>query len=294
MGFMKASVFYKCQNTLGEGPAWDDGKKELLWVDIEGKTLQFLKDPSQPPEIHRFDKRIGFADPAEDNNYIVGLEDGIYSYDRKNKKLKQMSADPLHDSSIRFNDGKVDPFGNLWAGTMSMEDEPEKGKLYRMSPQGDLATIISPVSISNGLAWNPHLNKMYYVDSPTRQVRSFKYDEDASSPLQSDFAFDIPENLGFPDGMCIDSDGMLWVAHWDAYCVIRWHPETGDLITKIDLPAPRVTSCTFGGKDLSTLFITTARVGLEASELDKYPLSGSLFYVDTNTSGTPLVPFKMS
>ena len=99
--------------------------------------------------------------------------------------------------------------------------------------------------------------------------------------------------MGFPDGMCIDQDGMIWVAHWNAFCVARWHPETGQMITKIDIPAPRVSSCTFGGKDLSTLFITTARKGLSEAELSKYPASGAVFTVDTNAKGKPGAVLKL-
>ncbi len=282
---MQAQLYHRSHCMLGEGPIWDFRKSELLWVDIDKCQLSFLGTDQDTAEIFEFDQKIGFAALSSQDDYIVGLADGIYRWNRGNQELQPLHRPELDKPNNRFNDGKCAPDGSVWCGTMDLDQKPYQGALYRLDASGELTKMLDAVSISNGLAWNTELGKMYYIDSPTRSVFTFEYHPGSGEMGKLTDKFVIPPEMGFPDGMTIDEDGMLWIAHWDGACIAKWHPVTGQLITKITLPAPRVTSCTFGEGEKTTLFVTTARTGLDEHQLTQYPLSGSVFSIDTNSVG---------
>ncbi len=284
MAFMKAELFYKKECILGEGPVWDHRSNELLWIDIDSHQLYFLKDGSNEIEVHNLPSKVGFVTPCIDGAYIAGIQEGLHRYHRSTRSLIPLHHPESDKPGNRWNDGKCNPDGTIWCGTMSIEEELHKGGLYRLGAQEELNQVLSKISISNGLAWNPDLGRMYYIDSPTQSVQVFDY-KPGSEVIVKTHEFSTDLALGYPDGMTIDEDGMLWVAQWDGHCIARYHPETGQLITKVEIPAPRVTSCCFGGKDMSRLFVTTARTRLTKEQLEKYPLSGSVFVIDTNTKG---------
>jgi sugar lactone lactonase YvrE len=192
-----------------------------------------------------------------------------------------------HLPENRFNDGKCDPAGRYWAGTMSLTDQPSKGALYQLEADHTVKRLIPDVSISNGLAWTSDGGTMYFADTPTRQIAAFDYDLVTGDVNNRRTVVHIPEDQGFPDGMTIDSEGMIWVAHWDGWQVSRWNPNTGEQLCAIPVPASQVTSCTFGGPDLDQLFITTARVGLDEEELSKQPLAGGVFRAMPGVKGVP-------
>jgi len=285
MGFMNADIYYPSQCTLGEGPIWDHRHNELVWVDIDEQKILFLKEGATQAQTFIFDQKVGFVVLGSHSDYIIALADGLYRFNRVSKALKKIAWTGEHLTSLRWNDGKCAPDGSIWGGTMDLHHKLHQGGLYRLDRSMNLTKCLSSVSISNGLAWNSDLKRMYYIDSPTRSVQVFDYESGRAhlgSPAET---FKIPVDMGYPDGMTIDEDGMLWIAHWDGYCIGRWHPETGQLLTKVAIPAPRVTSCIFGDKSRSRLYITTARKGLTDEQLRKYPHSGSIFIFDTNTTG---------
>lgn len=293
MPYMKAELLHQIQCTLGEGPVYDSERSELLWVDIDEHCIHFLKDKDGSVETKVFEEMIGFCVPGQGDRYVIGLESGFYLWDRKMHTISLIDDPEAGKKKNRINDGKVDPFGNIWGGTMNHHDESERaGNLYRIRQGQGAEKMLTGIYVSNGLAWNEDLERMYYIDSGKRAIEVYHYNKDTdvlSPPLET---LPIDHELGFPDGMTIDKDGMLWVAHWDGYAIGRYHPVTGQLITKIEIPAPRVTSCTFGGQDHSTLFVTTARKGLSPELLKAYPLSGSVFKIHTNSSGLPCCKFK--
>jgi sugar lactone lactonase YvrE len=151
--------------------------------------------------------------------------------------------------------------------------------------------MLEGVSVSNGIVWTADRTAMYYVDTPTRRVDRFDYDHDTGEIANRSVAVRIPERMGFPDGMTIDSEGMLWVCLWQGSKVSRWDPKTGELLQTVDLPASNVTSCAFGGGKLDQLYITTARSGLGTEQLESEPLAGGLFRADMGVSGVPAFEF---
>jgi sugar lactone lactonase YvrE len=166
------------------------------------------------------------------------------------------------------------------------------GALYRVSPDFRGSKKISNTSISNGMAWSSDHTTFFYIDTPTHEVWRFDYKLETGEISNKSIAFSIPESYGSPDGMCIDSEDMLWIAHWGGNCVRRWNPNTGKVLEKIEVDAPHVTCCCFGGKDLDTLYITTARSGLSEARLEEFPSSGGLFVYRPGVKGTPINYFK--
>jgi len=198
--------------------------------------------------------------------------------DRATGNLSRAVDIENHLPNNRFNDGKCDPQGRFWAGTMSLNEEPNAGSLYAFE-NNIVQKKIENVTISNGLAWSIDHKTMYYIDTPTFEVVAYKFEKKTGCISDRQVALKIPIEDGFPDGMTIDDEGMLWIAHWDGWQVTRWNPNTGKKLLCIKLPASKITSCTFGGKDLTDLFITSAYVGLSVDELKAQPLAGSLFVI---------------
>ena len=194
---------------------------------------------------------------------------------------------PLTEPSLRFNDGKCDPAGRFWVGTFDLEQKPHAGTLYRLDPDGSLHVMLRGITNSNGIAWSLDKKLMYYIDTPTLTVQAFDYDHATGAIANPRVIIRIPEGAGFPDGMTIDAEGKLWVALWGGGAVHRYHPATGALLQAVAVPAPYTSSCAFGGPDLKTLYITTARGGLSPEQLEEFPESGNVFAVEPGVAGVP-------
>jgi sugar lactone lactonase YvrE len=153
--------------------------------------------------------------------------------------------------------------------------------------------VIENTTIANGMAWSPDHETLYFIDTPTFEVAAYQYDSATGQISDRRVVITIPKTDGYPDGMTIDCDGMLWIAHWDGWQVTRWNPQTGEKLHHIKLPVSRITSCTFGGENLDDLFITSARKGLSEAELDMQPLAGSLFVIrNCGYQGLPSFQFN--
>lgn len=278
-------VAYKASALLGEGAIWNHKTQELYWIDIEGKSLNIFNPEKNSNKIIDVPSRIGTVVPSENGNPIIALEDGIHQLDLKTKKT-MVFAD-MSDVLVgkRLNDGKCDPSGRLWVGSMHMEQKEGEAKLYEINSQGDVKMKIDSVTISNGIVWTKDKKTMYYIDTPTSEIKAYDYDDITSTITNQRIAVKIPESLGYPDGMTIDNEDMVWVGMWNGNAVIRFNPKTGEILKKIEVPAHNVTSCAFGGKNLDTLYITSATVDMTEEEKEKYPLSGSVFKIKTDVKG---------
>lgn len=271
--------------TLGEGPHWDGQKNVLYWVDIIGQKLHQYDPKRNENRTFQLDQYIGAAVPAENGQIIVGLQNGLYRFDLQSERLALIEDPEIDLPHNRFNDGKCDSLGRLYIGTMDLNAEKGKGSLYRLDLSGQIKKMLSPVTISNGLAWSPDEKYMYYIDTPTGEVSTFSYDKQSGDIVYKQTAVKIPKGMGSPDGMTIDQEGMIWVAHWGGSRVTRWNPHEGKQLDEVSVPAPNVTSCTFGGEHLDELYITTARQGLSEEELASNPKAGGLFKVKTKEKG---------
>ncbi|HYK48024.1 MAG TPA: SMP-30/gluconolactonase/LRE family protein [Parafilimonas sp.] len=281
---------YACM--LGEGPVWDAEHKRILWLDItEGDIHQYTL-AQDAHKVFNVGEMIGSIALREGGGLVGGLEHGFAFIDPENEKVDHI-ADPEQGLSNRFNDGKCDAAGRFWAGTMAISEEENKGNLYVLEADLSVKKKIENVSISNGIAWSADSSVMYYINTPTNYVFAFDYNiEDATIDNQR-VVLDLTHENGYADGMTIDEEGMLWVAYYGGWRVARYDPNNGKLLRQIELPVANVTSCTFGGVDLTDLYITTAMKGLSEEELSSQPLAGCLFVVkDCGYKGTATQKFK--
>ena len=247
---------------LGEGPVWRAETQDLVWVDIESARVCCFNPTSGENQTWDSGEKPGWAVPAECGDLILGTSIGFVRLDLASGDLSPI-IDPEQDlPNNRFNDGKVDPEGRLWAGTMGMDEAPNVGSLYRLNRNLSTDKLFDQVSISNGMAWTSDQKTYYYIDSPTRRMDVFDCDMASGTVSDRRIAFELPEGMGYPDGMCIDNEGMLWVALWQGWGVARFAPG-GALLAKVEVPVECVTSCCFGGENWDELYITTSSRDLD-------------------------------
>ena len=276
--------------TLGEGPLWHTRRQRLIWVDIEGHDLHVSDPATAADERMHIAEHIGCVVSAGDDLLVLGLRSGFSVLDLATGRRAHIDDPELHLPDNRFNDGKCDPAGRLWAGTMAIDEAHGAGTLYCLHPDLSVHRKVPGVSVSNGLEWSLDHRTMYYVDSPTRRIVAYDYDEATGDIENQRRVFHVPEGAGFPDGMTIDGEGCLWVALWDGRRVVRVAPDTGDIVEHVDMPVSRPTSCAFGGPDLDQLFITSAS-NLPADQRAREPKAGGVFRVRPGVKGLPAVDF---
>lgn len=280
------------KSALGEGAIWNYKTGELIWVNITGKILNFYSPALKNNKEMLTGQMVGTVVPAESGKVIVALENGFYQLD-PDTGTKHFIANPEEGvEGNRFNDGKCDPSGRFWAGTMSTQGKPQAGALYRLDADGSAHKMVDNVSISNGIAWSLDATKMYYIDTPTRNVMVYDYDNATGGISNPRTAVEVPEEMGSPDGMTIDADGHVWIALWGGSAVGCWNPETGKLLRTINVPAKNVTSVAFGDNDLGTLYITTATQGTSDKKLEKFPHAGGVFKTRPGVKGVEAFFFK--
>ncbi|GAL82081.1 gluconolactonase [Algibacter lectus] len=274
---MKANLLLDAKASLGEGPVYLSGSQELLWVDIhQGEVHCFQINKKEDYIIYKGNKPSCII-PLKNNEFLIADTNKLLKFDKASQEYQLFLNLDFKDDNIRFNDGKMDPYGNIWIGTMDINVTPKQGALYRIDNNKMCFKVLEGITISNGLAWSQDAKTMYYIDTYENVVFGFDFNSNCDISNQR-IVIDIPKDKGAPDGMTIDSQGNLWIALWGGNAVICCDPKTGELKDKIEVDAPHVTSCTLGGEMEDVLFITTARDGLSSDDLIKYPLSGGLFF----------------
>ena len=257
---------------LGEGPVWDARSGRLAWVDITARLLH-LTDPDGATDTIDVPLPVGAVAPRAAGGYVAALQDGFWVIG--DGPARRIAAIPDARPGLRCNDGKCDPAGRFWAGTMADDQAPGAGALYRLDPDGRVTRVLGGITVSNGLAWSRDGRTMYYVDTPTQRVDAFSYDPATGEVGDRRPEVTVPPEAGAPDGMTIDADGGLWVALWGGAAVHRY--VDGRLERVVELPVSQPTSCCFGGDNLDELYVTSARQGLSAGQLRAEPLAGALF-----------------
>jgi sugar lactone lactonase YvrE len=279
-----AELLFEAQNTLGEGPLWNPAQACLYWVDIEAGHLYQSQPGLQGYSKTHFDTPLGAFCFTAQGGFILATGDGFLAWEGDQAQPSLMWNPLPGRAGVRLNDGKVDPAGRFWAG--SMDTQQVKGELYRLDPDGGQHTLLHNIGISNGLGWSPDRKRMYYTDSLKRTIFTFDY-ELGSGAISNPRPFVQLTDDGsdmVPDGLCVDAEGCVWSAQWNGWQVVRYDPQ-GKPLMAVSVPAQRVTSCCFGGDCWDQLFITTARTGLREAELGDQPHAGDVFVLQTNTSG---------
>lgn len=282
MSSIKVESLLEQRFILGEGPGYDSRSGSWFWVDIKTGSL-FLYDPSTGKlEEIQTGQYLGAAVPSGNEGYIAALSTGIYHCGKEGLKLINRPAE-LNDN-FRLNDGKCDPHGRFWFGTIALFKPAPKGWLFRLDPDGSCHPMLSPVGVSNGLAWSLDGKTMYYTDTAERATDAFDYDMDQGTI--SNRRRIMKYNEGYPDGMTIDAEGKLWIALWGGSKILRFEPDTGKILMEIRIPATNVSSCSFVGENLDQLLITSSGEGFDN------PLEGRVFIARPGPCGTATWAFK--
>lgn len=280
-----ANLELEIKATLGEGAFWNHKTSQLYWVDIMGKQLHIYDPETKQNTSFSTPSMIGTVVPQTDSTSVVALEDGIYILNLKDSSFERISDVESDMPGNRFNDGKCDPNGNLWVGSLHLAETEPAASLYKVEPSGTTTKMLDSITISNGIVWTEDASTMYYIDTPTATIRAFDYDKETSVISNERVAVNVPESVGYPDGMAIDEEDKLWVGLWNGNAVVRFDPLTGELISSIEVPAHNVTSCAFGGENLDLLYITTARKDMSPEEMEQFPLAGSIFIAKPGVRG---------
>ncbi|TVQ02624.1 MAG: SMP-30/gluconolactonase/LRE family protein [Balneolaceae bacterium] len=288
----EAELELKTDAILGEGPVWDAEKRVLYWVDIlSGKLFEYNTKTGEN-KVFEIGEHLGAVVIRERGGLVLALQSGFAFFNPSAGKIKMIADPEPHLPGNRFNDGKCDPAGRFWAGTMSYDLEKGKGSLYCLHSHLTIERKLTGVTISNGLAWNKAANTLYFIDTLTHQLSAFDYDIETGNITNRRIAAEFDKNFGYPDGMAMDEKDKLWVAFYNGSKVIRINPEGGEISAIISLPVPKPTSCAFGGEEMDELYITTCREHMSKEEIEQAPLSGSLFKVSLPVKGLPVGLFS--
>jgi D-xylonolactonase len=265
------------KDELGEGPLWSPRHNALFWVDILSQALNRYSLSSGTVRRWSLPEKIGWVIERRDRTgFIAGLQSGFVELD-----LEPFAIRPIVDPEPalpgnRMNDAKADRHGRIWAGTMDAAIRETSGSLYRLDPDFSVRRVDTGYKITNGPAFCPMHNVMYHTDTGPGLVYRFELAADGELGERRVW-LKFTENMGSPDGMTVDAEGFVWIAHWGGSRVSRFSPDA-ELERVIQLPASQITSCVFAGQNLERMFVTSAATGLDRS---KEPLAGALFEVDT-------------
>ena len=274
----QAELLIDNRATHGEGPVWDPANAVLYWVDLTGCRLHSWKPGAEKERDFQFQEPVCAVAPVAEGRLLVAFAKRLAYVNLSDLSIEEICKVEPDLPGNRCNDGKMDPSGRFWIGTMSNDGSIEgAGALYRLDEGGQLTRVLDRLTIANGMGWSSNQRTMYFIDSPTREVWAFDFDPADSSITNQRTVIKVPGHLGIPDGMAVAEDNTLWVAHWGASCVCQWCPLTGDVLAVVETGCRHTSSCCFGGEKGRKLFITTSRLGIEPKRLEEAPLSGSLF-----------------
>ena len=280
---------------LSEGPRWHEERQELLWVDILGGHIHrgTLAADGSLDEVSTIslDRHVGAVAPAPGGGYVVAAGPGFLFVD-EDGSVVELAQPEAGRTDVRMNDGACDAQGRFWAGTMAYDESPGAGALYRLELDGSCTTVLTRLTIANGIGWSPDGSTMYLNGSGTRCVETFRFDSDSGAITDRCTLARSDEPGVVPDGLTVDAEGGIWVAWWGGSAVNRYAPD-GSLIASLELPVERPTSCAFGGPDRATLFVTTAREGLDDDALARQPDCGRVFAISgLGVRGPPCQPYR--
>jgi sugar lactone lactonase YvrE/DNA-binding IclR family transcriptional regulator len=274
------SVAVRAEALLGEGPLWSPSERLLYWVDILAPAIHASDPGTGADAVTPVEEIVGAIALRRAGGLVAAARSGLRTL-ASGRGLGAVLASPLPEASpARLNDGKCDRTGRFWVGATALDSTPEGGALFCLDPSGDARVMLEGLHVANGMGFSPDERWFYLADSGRRRIERFAFDA-ASGTLSDRTRFvEFADGEGVPDGIAVDAEGFVWVALWDGWRITRHAPD-GRVERSVQLPVPRPTSCCFGGPDLGTLYVTSARVRLSAAQLADAPLSGSVFAIDT-------------
>jgi len=290
----KAELFNDCKNHLGEGVLWSQKQETLYWLDVPMPSKLFkLNFTNEELLTYDMPEMIAAMSVRKNGDMLIASHHGINNFSFETKVLKKIIDLEPNLPKNRCNDGASDSKGRFWIGTMQNNISAEatninisenSGNLYCVEQDLSFSKHESNIGVSNTLAWSPDNKKFYFTDTLTGIISSYDFNlENGSISNKKEFA---KHERGYPDGSTVDSEGCLWSCRWGGSCVIRFDPN-GREIDTIELPVENITSCTFGGNKLQTLYITSARWGMTKEQIEKNPQAGGVFAIDLDIKGMP-------
>ncbi|MEO8507424.1 MAG: SMP-30/gluconolactonase/LRE family protein [Betaproteobacteria bacterium] len=279
-------VVWHAADVIGECPVWDSDAQELWWTDIEGRVLHRLHPGSGMHRSVLTDGRVGSFALADHDRLVLAVEHAFAWMARGGGPVHEIAVPEAGLAHHRFNDGGCDPSGRFLAGSMNLERSRPSASLWRLGADLRPVVIAAGVTTANGLAFSPDGTRMWWADSPAQRIFTFDYDRERGVASHQRVWLDEGHGPGRPDGAAIDVDGCYWSARWRGGCVVRFTPD-GHTDRIFELPVQQVSACAFGGAQLDTLFVTSARNRLSSVELEAQPLAGAVFAIRSGTQGTP-------
>jgi sugar lactone lactonase YvrE len=285
---LEISVALRSRMTIGESPSWREATQQLYLADISGQEIHSFRPSDGSHRRYRLPDWVTSLSIREQGGLVLSMRKTFAFYDPEAGHLEILADPEPERPGNRFNDGRCDPQGRLWAGTMGAEDwRASTGAVYRFDPDQRITRMIDGVRCSNGTGWSPDGQTMYHTQSFRYQIFAYDFDgETGAIGNGRPFVTLDPDAGGFPDGLTVDSEGFVWSAQPVYGRLVRYDPD-GAIDRIIALPVSRGTSCTFGGPDYRTLFITSATETLTRTELAEEPLAGSLLACTPGVRGMP-------
>ena len=273
-----AEVALASQASLGEGPLWDSQHQALWWVQILEGLLHCYDPATHSNQTHDIGQMVGTVVLRDRGGLMLALHHGFAAFDPRTETLEMIADPESAQPENRFNDGKCDPAGRFWAGTMHLDPQQHTtGALYSLDAEGQVHKRLDQIGVANGIVWTADSRTMYYVDSMRPTIDAFDFDLATGAISNRRPIYTVPETLGTADGMAIDEQDRLWVAFFGGGSVLCIEPREGTIVAQIELPVSNVTACSFGGSELDELYITTARLGLDEAQQAAEPHAGDLF-----------------
>jgi sugar lactone lactonase YvrE len=288
-----AELAVRCDALLGESPLWSPDEQALYWVDIKNPRLFRHDFATGATRVSPLADAVGAIGLRKGGGLIAAARSGFAYIDRDGKLSPAFCSPEADRPGNRFNDGKCDRAGRFWAASMHDGETDPSGSLYRLDGLHRCARAEDGFVIGNGLGWSPDNRVFYFTDSVARRIYAYDFDIDSGAITGKRVFAAIPDDAGFPDGLCVDAEGHVWSAHWDGWRITRYAP-SGQIVESIRVPVPRPTSCAFGGRDLETLYVTSARINLGDEALAQSPLSGSILALRPGARGLPEPVFSAS
>ena len=290
-------------DVLGESPFWHPQEQRLYWVDIPGRRLRRMKVSSDLSQSHAVDdwplqEEPGCFAPAQQGGWVMALRSGVYRAHEWGGALHLLAPAPYDTNKLRFNDGKCDPAGNFWSGTMYEPRDQAAGVLYALQANHALQPKADQATVANGLAWSPNGKTLYWSDTGAHCIRAWDFEVTSQQMTRERVFAQFPAKpkdwtygsgvaqtyAGRPDGAAVDAEGFYYAAMYEGHRLAKIAPD-GRCVAFIETPVQCPTMPCFGGADLRTLFITTSAHGRTAAELQALPQSGCVFAMRVDTPG---------
>lgn len=269
---------------IGESPVWDEREGVLVYVDITGQKVCRWNPSTNKIQSVPLEQPVGSVALRKSGGYVAATGTTFAALNWEDQSVTPLAQVDEDKPNNRFNDGKVDPEGRFFAGTMSQEIRPavverNQGSLFTLYADHSVVKHFDMVDISNGLDWSLDHKTMYYIDSLSYTVDALDYNVKTGKTSNRRHVYKLQQDEGIPDGMCIDAEGKLWVACYNGGRLIRIDPQAGKVIQTVKLPVDKTTSCAFGGKDYSDMYVTSACEGMDEDWSARQPQSGGIYKI---------------